>query len=51
MLIIEVIPYKTFRERLQVTKEYDGRGKIIIYDQYIYIERITGKEMEFKVKE
>lgn len=43
MVIIEVIPYKTFRQRLQVIKEYDGKGKIIIYDHYIYIERINGK--------
>lgn len=44
MVVVEVIPYKTFRERLQVTKEYDGRGKIIIYDHYIYIERIIDKK-------
>ena len=39
MIVIEVIPYKTFKERLQVTKKYEGKAKITIYDRYIYIER------------
>ena len=38
MMVVQVIPYKTFEERLKLVKQYEGTAKIIIYDQYIYIE-------------
>ena len=43
MISVEVIPYKTFREGIKIVKELDGKGKIIIYSNYIYIERIIDK--------
>lgn len=46
MIVVQVIPYKTFKERLQLVKKYEGKAKIIIYDQYIYIEMKEGKKGE-----
>lgn len=40
MLVVEVIPYSNFKHRLQLVKKYIGKAKIIVYDTYIYIERI-----------
>lgn len=42
MIVVEVIPYRSFKHRLQLVKEYVGKAKIIIYDTYIYVERIEG---------
>lgn len=44
MEVIEVIPYKSFKERLKLMKNIIGKGKIIVYDSYIYFERIEGNE-------
>lgn len=38
MIIIEVIPFKTFKERLRLVKEYERRGKVEVYSDYVYIE-------------
>ncbi len=38
MVRIEVIPYKTFKERLKIVKEYDKKAKITIYKDYVYCE-------------
>ncbi|MZK54125.1 hypothetical protein [Clostridium beijerinckii] len=38
MIVIEVIPFKTFKERLQLVKEYERKGKIEVYSDYVYIE-------------
>lgn len=36
--VIEFIPYKDFKEKLKLTKKYDGKAKVeIIDDKYIYI--------------
>lgn len=38
--VIEFIPYKDFKEKLKLTKEYDGKAKIeIVEDKYMYVER------------
>ena len=42
--VIELIPYKDFKEKLKLTKEYDGSGKVeIIDDKYVYVERVEKK--------
>ena len=39
MLVIEMIPYNSFREKLKITKENDGKARIEVFEDYIYIER------------
>ena len=39
MRVIEVIPYRTFKDKLNITKEYDGKVKIEVFKDTIYIER------------
>lgn len=43
-MVVQVIPYKTFKERLKLVKQYEGAAKIIIYDQYIYVEMKEDKK-------
>lgn len=38
MIVIEVIPFKTFKERLQLVKEYDRKGRVRVYSNYVYVE-------------
>jgi hypothetical protein len=38
MIVIEVIPFKTFKERLRLVKEYERRGKVEVYTDYVYVE-------------
>ncbi|HIG0360424.1 TPA: hypothetical protein ACX96Z_002013 [Clostridium sporogenes] len=42
MIVVEVIPYRSFKHRLHLIKKYIGKAKIIVYDAYIYVERIEG---------
>lgn len=44
MLVIEAIPYESFKERIGIVKEYEGTGTIIILDGCVYIERIERDE-------
>jgi hypothetical protein len=44
MLVVEVIPYHSFKHRLQLVKKYIGKAKIVVYDTYIYVERIEGEK-------
>jgi hypothetical protein len=38
-VVIEIIPYGSFKEKMQITKKYDGKAKIEILDnRYIYVE-------------
>lgn len=38
--VIELIEFENFKEKLKLTKEYDGLGKIEIIDnKYVYVER------------
>lgn len=39
--IVEIIEFRNFREKLDITKEYDHRAKMmIIDDRYVYVERL-----------
>lgn len=40
ILVIECIPYKTFREKIRIVAEYAGKAKVEVYEDYIYIEKI-----------
>lgn len=45
MQVVEVIPFHSFKERLQLVKQFIGKGNtIIIYNHFIYIERIEGED-------
>lgn len=38
--VIEMIKFDNFKEKLKLTKEYDGKAKIeIVDDKYMYVER------------
>lgn len=39
LVIIEIIPYKTFKEKIRIVKAYDGKAFIEVTKGYIYIER------------
>lgn len=43
MQIVEVVPFRSFRERLQLVKQFIGKGTIIIFDTFIYFEKIEGE--------
>jgi hypothetical protein len=38
IVVVEVIPYKSFRERLRITKT--AKGKVTIEKKYIIVERV-----------
>ena len=40
MIIVEVIPYLTFKQRIKLTKELH-KCKVFIYPTYLYIERVA----------
>lgn len=42
-MVVEVIPYKTFKERLQLMKKIQStqKAKIEIYSNYLYVETNT----------
>lgn len=44
MLVIEVIPYKGFKEKIRLTKLYKN-FRVTVYENYIYIERSSKKEV------
>jgi len=38
--VVEIIEFRNFKEKLKITKEYDGKAKIEIIDnKYVYVER------------
>ena len=39
LLIIEIIKYENFKDKLNITKKYRGKAKMEIYKDYIYVER------------
>ena len=39
LTVVETIKYRTFKEKIDITKKYDGKAKIQIYDNYIYLEK------------
>lgn len=38
-IIVEVIPFRTFKEKIAITKQFYGKAKMEIYKDFIYIER------------
>ena len=42
--VVELIPYSTFKERLNIIKQFDQKAKIEILDKYIYVERTEFSE-------
>ena len=42
--VVEFIPYSTFKEKLNITKQYDKFSKVEIFEKYIYVERIEFSE-------
>ena len=36
--IVRVIPYRNFKEKIRITKEYDHITKMTIEDKYILVE-------------
>ena len=42
--VMELIPYSTFKEKLNITKQYDKSSKVEIFENYIYVERIEFSE-------
>lgn len=38
-IIVEVIPFKTFKEKIAITKQFYGKAKMEIHKGYVYIER------------
>jgi hypothetical protein len=39
LTIVEYIPFRTFKEKIIITKEHLGKGKIVIDEKHVYIER------------
>ena len=39
--VVEIIPFKTFKEKIAITKKFDGKAKIEIHKNYIYVEQIV----------
>ena len=39
MQVVKIIPYKSFKDKLRITKEYDRIAKMEIIDnKYVYVE-------------
>ena len=38
--IVELVPFSTFKEKLNIIKQFDKKAKIEIFEEYIIIERI-----------
>lgn len=39
-IVIEAIPYRNFKEKINITKKYYAKAKIEVYNNYIYVERV-----------
>jgi hypothetical protein len=38
--VVEIIEFRNFKEKLNITKKYDGKAKMEILDnKYVYVER------------
>jgi len=42
MRVIEVIPFKSFRQKMAIVKTYEGKARIEIHSNYIYVEHTKG---------
>ena len=38
-MIVEVIPYSTFKERVSIVNKYIGQAKIEVTDEYVCVTR------------
>lgn len=38
--ITEAIPYRNFKEKIRITKEFDNKSKMIIEDKYVYVQSL-----------
>lgn len=43
---IELIPFKTFKEKIDITKKYDGKAKMEIVDNKFVLVEKKEREME-----
>ncbi len=43
---IELIPFKTFKEKMAITKKYDGKAKMEIIDNKFVLVEKEEREME-----
>ena len=40
---VELIPFKTFKEKIAITKKYDGKAKVEIIDnKFVLVEKKGG---------
>lgn len=47
LVVIEVVPYRCFKEKIRIVKSFEGKGKIEIFKGYVYIEQlIRGNDFE-----
>lgn len=37
--VVEIIPYTSFKKKMQLTKEINGKGKITVFENYLLLER------------
>ena len=44
MKIIQVIPFKNFKERIRIVKENIRNSKVIVYKDFVYVETDVKKE-------
>ena len=42
--VVELIPYSTFKEKLNIIKQFDQKARIEILENYIYVERTEFSE-------
>lgn len=46
---IELIPFKTFKEKMAITKKYDGKAKMEIIDNKFVLVEKEEREMEIEL--
>ena len=46
---IELIPFKTFKEKIAITKEYNGKAKMEIIDNKFVLVEKEEREMEIEL--
>ena len=46
---IELIPFKTFKEKISITKKYDGKAKMEIVDNKFVLVEKEEREMEIEL--
>ena len=43
---VELIPFKTFKEKIAITKKYDGKAKMEVVDNKFVLVEKEEREME-----